>query len=180
MKRNLLFMLWVIITATSCASIPPTTENGSSTILSSTRWVTTAVYKQVKGEFDRSVNYINDPVAQGTVSSAQYSLDRFVFVPVDTKTGKFDLNNISALVKNNGKYELLYDTNGKLNRRLYDTSLGYTNSRVIERLNSDEFSYIFNKDGENFLVEHRPFVKIYPGVTYPSELQDAISKLFQK
>jgi hypothetical protein len=178
MKRILLLMLWIIITATSCASIHPTAENGS-TILSSTKWVTTAVYKQVNGEFDKSVNYLNDPVAQGTVSSAQYSLDRFVFVPVDTKTGKFDLSNISALVKNNGKYDLPYDTNGKLTRRLYDTALGYTNSRVIVRLNPDEFSYIFNKDGENFLVEHRPFAKIYPGVAYPSELHDAISKLFQ-
>jgi hypothetical protein len=178
-KANLFFAILVVISTASCASITPTSEKGK-TILSSTRWVTTAVYKQVNGIIDRSVDYIDDPVAQGTVSSAQYSLDRFVFVPVDTKTGKFDLSNISALVKNNGRYELTYDPDGKLTRRLYDTALGYTNSRVIERLIPDEFAYIINKNGETFIVEHRPFAVKYPGATYPAELQDAINRLFSK
>lgn len=154
-----------------------TPEKGRS-LLSSGPWVTTAVYKQVNRKADKSKNYINDAVAKGTVSSARYSENQFVFVPLNTKTGEFDLSDISALVKNSGKYELLVDGSGHLVRRVYDTRFGYTHTRVIEQLSDKEFTYIFEKDGESYFVEHLPYRTVYPEVSYPARLQAAIDKLF--
>jgi len=159
----------------SCVTGPPSIEKGSE-ILAATAWVTTAVYRQVDGKLDEGTNYINDPVAQGTVSSARYSSDRFVFVPVDIETGEFDLGDVSALVRNSGKYELIADEAGNLSRRVYDTTFGYTHTRTITHLSAKEFTYTFENDGQTYYVEHRPYFKVYPGVPYPEELETAVQK----
>lgn len=177
--NKLLIIVLVIAATISCTTVLPTAEKGPG-ILPSTPWVTTAVYKQVNGKTDKSKNYINDDVAQGTVSSAQYSDDQFVFVPLDTKTGKFDLSDTSALVKNSGKYELLVDGNGRLARRVYDTRFNYTHTRVIEHLSNQEFTYVLEKDGETYYVEHLPYSAVYPQVSYPAKLQAEVDRLFSK
>jgi hypothetical protein len=176
MNKHLPFLFIAVLMA-SCASAIPTVERGNQ-VLMSTTWVATAVYKQVDGIADEGVNFVNDPVAQGTVSSARYGKDWFVFVPLDTESGEFDLTDVSALVSNNGKYELTTDENGKLIRRVYDTNFGYSHTRIITTLNNKLFTYIFDKDGDIYYVEHRPYRNVYPDKIYPEELRIEIYRLF--
>jgi hypothetical protein len=99
-----------------------------------------------------------------------------VFVPVDIETGEFDLGDVSVLVRNSGKYELIADEEGNLSRRVYDTTFGYTHTRTITHLSAKEFTYSFDKDGQTYYVEHRPYGSVYPGVLYPKELETAVEK----
>ena len=58
-------------------------------------WVTTAVYLYENEKLDKSKNFINDEVAKGTVSSAQYRHGTFIFLQgVNTQTGELNTQGL--------------------------------------------------------------------------------------
>ncbi len=141
-------------------------------------WVTTAIYKQVDGAMDTSMNFITDPeVSKGTISSAQYTMEEFVFVPVDTMTGAFDTSDVDAITSNRGTYEIM-TKDGVMYRKIM--AKNYSNEREITELTPTKFTYLFSPDGgtTNYYVEHEPYSTVYPEMMYPEELSMKVNEVF--
>lgn len=157
-------------------------------------WATTAIYLQVNGQADTSVNYINDAaISQGTISSAQYRNGQFLFVGMnDFTTGEFDhvaLVDSLVAVSNDeanpqgfakGDYQLLLNEQGQVTRRITKASFAPTATidRVVTEATENKFTYTFSKNGETYYVEHLNYADAFKGQTYPQTLQTAIDAFF--
>jgi len=169
-------------TKTTVSTVEKNLVNGSP-------WITTAVYKEVNGKMDTSKNYIDTEIANGTISSAQYKNNKFIFVFLkDYTTGEFNLPEISENIKNINKDDKasgfvygdlkIVELNGEVVRELHNPSFN-TNiviKRVISEVNKNIFTYKFEKDGSTYYVEHRPYKDVFSNKKYPTELQEAVDK----
>lgn len=159
-------------------------------------WATTAVYLQTDGKSDKSANLIGDSaISKGTISSAQYSEDKFMFIGMSDYTkGTFNqdalVSSINAVTETgskpkgfaHGDYEVVKDDNGNTTRRI--TNASFAPSKVIDRTvtvaTADEFGYTFNKNGNTYYVEHKPYAAAFPEATYPAVLQTAVDSFLAR
>lgn len=157
-------------------------------------WATTAVYLQVDGQPDTSVNYINDAtISAGTISSAQYRNGQFLFIGMDDyTTGDFNddslISSLNAVIENNeapkgyafGDYKVILDDSGKAVRRITNASFAASAiiDRVVTEATLDKFTYTFTKEGKTYYVEHENYAAAFPKQTYPATLQTAIDNFF--
>ncbi|GGK56095.1 hypothetical protein [Amphritea balenae] len=159
-------------------------------------WATTAVYLQTDGKSDKSANLIGDSnISKGTISSAQYSEKKFMFIGMSDYTkGTFNqdslVSSINAVTDSgskpkgfaHGDYAVVKDDKGSTVRRI--TNASFAPSKVIDRTvtvaTPEEFGYTFNKNGNTYYVEHKPYGSAFPGVTYPAALQTAVESFFAK
>ncbi|WP_432473167.1 hypothetical protein [Amphritea sp. HPY] len=153
-------------------------------------WATTAVYLQTDGKSDKSANLIGDSaISKGTISSAQYSESGFMFIGMtDYTKGTFNqdalVSSINAVTETgskpagfaHGDYAIVKDDKGSITRRI--TNASFAPTKVIDRTvtvaTADEFGYTFNKNGNTYYVEHKPYGAAFPGATYPAKLQTAV------
>ena len=152
---------------------------------------TTGVFLEVNGEIDRSTNFISDStIAAGTISSAQYRDGKFMFVGMsDFTTGEFNLAPlISSLTANDGSqpsgfsfgdYEVI-NVAGDTVRRITNASFAPTATidRKVTTATSDLFTYTFQRDGNTYFVEHKPYAQAFPDASFPQALQTAIDQFF--
>jgi len=159
-------------------------------------WATTALYLQTDGKSDKSENLINDSnISKGTISSAQYSEEKFMFIGMSDYTkGTFNqdalVSSINAATNSgskpkgfaHGDYEVVKDDNGNTTRRI--TNASFAPSKVIDRTvtvaTPAEFGYTFNKNGKTYYVEHKPYAVAFPEATYPAVLQTAVDSFFAR
>ena len=159
---------------------------------SATPLATTGVFREVNGEIDESVNFITDSdISAGTISSAQYRDGRFMFVGLeDFTTGAINVEPLIASLTSDGAtqpagfsfgdFEIFTDADGNLTRRLTNASFAPTATidRVVTVATNDLFTYTFERDGETFHVQHKPYSVAFPGAVFPEELQSAIDQFF--
>lgn len=156
-------------------------------------WATTAIYLQVDDTADTSVNYISDPViSSGTISSAQYRDGKFIFLSMsDYTTGEF---NETALVSSLtdvanggspagfsfGDYKIIINGQDKAVRRITNASFAPTATidRTITEASEDKFTYLMEKDGVKYYVEHKRYAQAFSEATYPKSLQTAVDATF--
>jgi len=156
-------------------------------------WVTTAIYLQVDGKADTSVNYISDTIiSSGTISSAQYRDGKFIFLGMsDYITGEFNeialVNSLMDVVNDGspvgfsfGDYEIILDNQNNTVRRI--TNASFAPAAIIDRtvIEASEvtFTYLMEKDGIEYYVEHERYADVFPGVNYPQTLQTAVDATF--
>lgn len=157
-------------------------------------WATTAVYLQTDGKSDKSANLIGDSaISKGTISSAQYSEGQFLFIGMSDYTkGTFNqdalVTSINAVTDSgskpagfaHGDYAIVKNDKGDTVRRI--TNASFAPTKVIDRTvtvaTADEFGYTFNKNGNTYYVEHKPYAAAFPGTTYPAVLQTAVDSFF--
>ncbi|UJF17006.1 hypothetical protein L0B53_03430 [Vibrio sp. SS-MA-C1-2] len=146
-------------------------------------WATTAVYKEVDGEMDTSVNYIDTDIANGTISSAQYRDGKFMFIFMsDHHKGTFNENiasNIEATIEGSdpkgfvhGEFSVELNENGDVVRKLFG------GQRIVTEATNEMFTYKMVVEGETYFVEHQPYALAFPKQQYPVELEQAVNDFF--
>lgn len=163
------------------------------TLRAGSPWATTAIYLQVNGEPDTSINYINDEtISAGRISSAQYREGMFMFVGMnDHTTGEFDesalISNMEAVINGDspegfslGDYEIILDEDNNSVRQITNASFApnATINNIVTTATDHMFTYTFEKDGTTYYVEHEGYGETYPERIYPEMLQTAINKTF--
>lgn len=156
-------------------------------------WATTAIYMQVDGKADTSVNYISDAtISSGTISSAQYRDGKFMFIGMSDYTmGKFDetalINSLMDVADNGspvgfsfGDYEIILDDQDDTVRRITNASFAPTAiiDRTVTEASAVKFTYLMEKDGIKYYVEHERYADAFAGVTYSQALQTAVDVTF--
>jgi len=188
--KNIFILLIVSLSIVNCSkdddaepeifAIPATSLISEQTLENASPLITTAVYKVIDGVVDRSINFIEDDIANGTVSSAQYKGGKFIFVPVNPSTGEFTSPiSLDTNTANFGEFKIT-EVDGKQVRELFDTNFGYTNQREIVELTSERFTYSFQPQGsqDTFYVEHEPYNVKFPQATFSEELTAVINERF--
>jgi len=163
------------------------------TLKTNSPWATTAIYQQVDNEADTSVNYISDStISSGTISSAQYRDGKFMFLGMsDYVTGSFDettlVNSLTDVANGGspagfsfGDYEIILDDQDNVVRRITNASFAPTAiiDRTVTEANEDKFTYLMEKDGVKYYVEHKRYAHAFPQATYPKSLQTAVDITF--
>lgn len=157
-------------------------------------WATTAIYLQVNGQPDSSINYIDDAlISSGTISSAQYRDGKFLFVGMtDYTTGEFDESSLITSLDTTatygdapqgysfGEYQILLDEQENAFRRMTNASFAPTAviDRVVTEASAEKFTYTFSKNGETYYVEHQNYLTAFPTQTYSTSLQTAVDNFF--
>lgn len=167
------------------------TDRINLVLRNSSPWATTAIYQEVNGQIDTATNLISDPdISSGTISSAQYQDGRFVFIGLsDFTTGELAQDAlIDALNTNNasgfsfGDYVIVDDGTGNIVRRL--TNASFAPDAVIDRrlttVTAEEFTYSFERDGNTYHVEHKPYAQAFPSAVFPADLQTAVDGFFTR
>ncbi|MEH6823813.1 MAG: hypothetical protein V7629_07910 [Motiliproteus sp.] len=164
-------------------------------LTSASPWATTAIYLQVNGAPDKSINFIdNASISAGTISSAQYRDGHFLFLSMtDYRTGELDVTSLSVSLATvaagqgspqgfaHGDYEVIQNDQGNRVRRITNASFAPTAviDRQVTTATADEFTYTFTaSNGSTYYVEHKPYTSAFSGKAYPKKLQRAVDQFF--
>lgn len=177
MKLKSLFVTATLALVPFLGAALPAPAKAASMLASSSPWVTTAIYIERHGKMDASRNYILESTGQNlhVIGAATYAHGSYIFVPVNVRTGAFNLQS-HALLDNYGWFRMEM-TAGRLIRNIYKSHKNYVQKREVVTLTPNLFTYRFQSKGVTYYVQHRRYSAVYPKRAYPAELASRVKKL---